>query len=379
MVKSLEKNDKKLIIALILSSCIVAGFFTFLYIDINQKLESLSSTSGVFTPLTISPGEIYDKTTESVVLIASRKNFSESMTTQSKCSGFIYDDEGHVITVNSSIADADEIRVIFANGTEVKAKVIGFDEYSNLAVLKINENLSVTQQPLKFETSGKLHLTERIYIVGKLFGDENSMIPGEVNRLRCALWFKDEFPIVDVIQFSATICPETLGAPLLNSKGNVVGIAIKMAEKGNISSVGYALSSEMIKRIVPSIIKMGNYTHPWLEGVRGVDLTQQIAEKMNVNLTRGFLVTHIDAKVNGSLHAGNRTVTIDGKNITVGGDIIIKINEREVRGFYDIVDYLEKYKYKNIGKNVTLTIFRNGKIMDIKWKIGKVEARILDN
>ena len=118
----MEKNDKKLIIALILSSCIIAGFFTFLYIDINQKLESFSSTSGVFTPSTISPGEIYDKTTESVVLIASRKNLSESMTIQSKCSGFIYDDEGHIITVNSSIADTDEIRVIFTNGTEVKAK-----------------------------------------------------------------------------------------------------------------------------------------------------------------------------------------------------------------------------------------------------------------
>jgi len=379
MVEELEKNDRKLIIALIASSCIIAGFFTFIYIDINRKLELLSGTSGIYASPAISPGEIYDKTIESVVLIEIKRNSSRSVNTQFNCSGFIYNKNGYIITVNSSIANAEEVRVKFTNGTEVKAKVVGFDEYSNLAVLKISGNSSITQQLLKLGDSSNLRLTERIYIVGKLFGDGHSMISGELSRLGCALWFREEFPLIDVIEFSATVCTGTLGAPLLNSKGDVVGIVIKLAEEGGVSNVGYALSSEILEKIVSSIIKRGNYTHPWLKGVKGIDLTQQIAKEMNISFTHGFLVTHVDVNVtDGNLHGGNQTVIIEGKNITIGGDVIIKVDEREVRGLYNIIDYLEKYEYKNIGGSIALTIFRGGEIMNVSWEIGKVKEKILD-
>ena len=380
MVEHLKENGKRLIIALIVSSSLVAGFFTFLYIDISRKLELLSSTSGIFTPPTISPGEIYDKTTESVVLIVSRGNTSKGVTAEFKCSGFIYDKDGYIITVNSFITGAEKIRIKFTNGTEAEAEIVGFDEYSNLAVLKISGNSSITQRPLTFRDSASLHLTERVYIIGKLFGNGNSMISGEINRFRGTIWFKEEFPAIDVIEFSATLCNETLGAPLLNSKGEVIGVIIKLAEKGRVSSVGYALSSEMTKRIASSIIEKGNYTHPWLKGVRGMDLTQQIAEKMNINFTHGFLVTYININMTPrKLQSGNQTAIIEeGKNITLGGDIIIKINGREVKGVYDIIEYLEKYEYKNIGKRVTLVVFRDGKTREIQWEIGKVKGKILD-
>jgi len=375
-IKEEKILSKKVVFALLLSSCIIAAFFAYLYVDISQKLKALSVESGIFSPASRSPQEIYDAAKDSVVLIERRENTSRGMITKSICSGFIYHDKKHIITVYSSVANADEIRVVFNNKTKVKAEILGFDEYSNIAVLNFTKDLTITQGPLYLGKSDWLHLEEKVHIVGKICGTENLLVSGEVNGINVPYWLKNEFPLVDVIKFSArALSSETLGAPLLNSRGEVIGMIIDLVDNGgNITTLGYAISSNMIKKIASSIVKYGKYEHLWLEGIWGIDVTPEIAEFMDVNFTTGFLVTYIDLNVSSKLayeeklQAGNRTVIVDGRNVTIGGDIIIKIGDKEVNGMYDIVAYLEENrKYST----VRLTVVRDGEILEkpIIWPV----------
>ena len=367
-IKEEKALSKKAILAFLLSSCLIAAFFAYLYIDLNQKLGALSATSGIFASTPQSPSEIYNEVKDSIVLVEKRKNTSEGVVTVDMCSGFIYD-RRHILTVYNLIANASEVRVVFDNKTKVKVEIEGFDEYSNLAVLKIDENTSITQRPLHLGQSDWLHLEEKIHIVGKVCGTENLLLSGEVNGLGISLHFKDNFPLVDVIKFSAAaLSLETLGAPLLNSRAEVVGMIIDLAGKNSsITTMGYALSSKMMRKIASSIIENGEYKHLWLKGIWGTDMTQEIAKHMNTNFTRGFLVTYVNSSVSGKLKAGNKTVVIDGKNVTIGGDIIIKIDSAEVAGIYDIVAYLEEHNKKT----VKLTVVRNGKVLEksISWPV----------
>jgi len=369
-ITEVKTSNKRFIAALIIASCLIAAVFAYMYIDLNQKLESISVTSGVFNPVSLSPEEIYNRVSDSVVLVAKRENITGNMVTVSFCSGFLYDDKGHIVTAYSVIRDAEEIKVIFDNKTEVKAELLGFDEYSNLAVLNVTGNPNIVQRPLLLGDSSKLHWAERVYIVGKVSGTENLLISGEVNGLKLPFWLKAEFPLIDAIAFSAkSLSLETLGAPLLNSKGEVVGMIVDLADKNSsITTLGYALSSKMMQKIASSLIKNGEYKHPWLKGVWGIDMTQEIANYMNINFTEGFLVTYVNSSVAaGGLQAGNRTVIIEGKNVTIGGDIIIKIDDVEVKGIYDIIAYLEENK-KSV---VKLTVIRDGKVLKspISWPV----------
>ena len=347
--------SKKAIFAFLLASCIIAAFFAYLYIDLNRKLEAISVVSGIFSTNPRSPLEIYDEVKDSIVLIEKRENSSQDMITKSICSGFIFD-KNHILTVYNLIANADEIRVVFNNKTKIKAKIQGFDEYSNLAVLEIPENITITQSPLLLGESENLHLEEKIHIVAKASGTYTLLISGEVNGLGLPLWLKEEFPLVDVIAFSTRVLSsEMLGAPLLNSRGEVIGMIVDL---GNITTLGYAISSKMMERIASSIIKYGEYEHLWLKGVSGVDMTPEIARTMNISFTAGFLVTDVDPNVLSELQA---------KEKLQAGDIIIQINSEKVSGMYGIVAYLEE----NRESSVKLTVMRDGEVLKepITWPV----------
>jgi len=257
-------------------------------------------------------------------LIEKRENSPQGMITKSICSGFIFGNN-HILTVYNLTANADEIRVIFNNKTKIKAKIQGFDEYSNLAVLGVSENVTITRPPLVLGESENIYLEENIHIVTKACGTNALLISGEVNGLGLPLWLKEESPLVDVIVSSVRVLSsEMLGAPLLNSRGEVIGMIVDL---GNITTLGYAISSKMMKRIAFSITKYGEYEHLWLKGVSGVDMTPEIARTMNISFTAGFLVTGVDLNVS----------ELQAKEKLQAGDIIIQMNSGKVNGIYDIV------------------------------------------
>ena len=173
------------------------------------------------------------------------------------------------------------------------------------------------------------------------------------------------FVIPDVIQTDAAINPGNSGGPLLNMRGEVIGVNTAIISRtGEFAGIGFAIPSDTVKKVVPVLIKEGKYKHPWL-GVSGSDLTPQLAKQMNIKDTKGFLIMSI---VKGSpaekagLRGGDKEVTIDGKTYLINGDIIIKIDNIVVRGISDILIYLQREK--SVGDEVVLTIIRDGNIIE---------------
>jgi S1-C subfamily serine protease len=280
-------------------------------------------------------------------------------------SGFIYDTR-HIVTNNHVVDGAVDITVTFLDGKVAQGQFIGGDVYSDLAVVKV-EALSEQACPLILGNSSELMVGEPVYAIGNPFGLSGSMTAGIISQVGRVLKLADlgvpppwgNYAIADVIQFDAAVNPGNSGGPLLNSFGLGVGItfAIETAEgvRGFIG-IGYAVPSDLVKRVVPSIIKTGGYHHPWI-GIEFTDMTPQKAETMNTNYTYGVLVVSVNS-TSPAEEAGLRK-----------DDIIIEVDEHSVKRGEDLLIYLERYKSPS--DIITLKIVRNNKKLDIELTLGE--------
>ncbi len=282
-------------------------------------------------------------------------------------SGFVYDQNGNIITNNHVVENADRIDVTFSDGTIYRATLVGTDPYADLAVVRVD----VPQDrlfPLSLGDSSTLQVGDPVAAIGNPFGLSGSMTAGIVSQLGRLLPLFDSrgFSIPDVIQTDAAINPGNSGGPLLNLRGEVVGVnsAIRSAT-GEFSGVGFAIPSNTVKRIVPALINDGAYRHPWL-GVSGVDITPEIANAVGLKEARGFLVVDIVANSPAATYGikgGDRQVTLDGRQIRLGGDVIMAIDDIEVRKIDDVLVYLERHT--SVGDEIQLTIIRGGETMQL--------------
>lgn len=336
---------------------------------LNKLIENLKSEKRPNQTISLTAAWIYNLTKNSVVLIkvVSITPFGRSI---AEGTGFIYDKEGHIITNNHVVESEGKITVRFIDGTTVNAKLVGRDPYSDLAVIKVDipqEKL----RPLPLGNSSKLVVGEPVYAVGNPFGLSCSITEGIVSQLGRQLKTKSGYLIVDVIQTDAAINPGNSGGPLLNRFGEVVGVNTAIySYTGTFSGVGFAIPSNLVRKVVPSLINNGDYKHPWI-GVAGLDVTPEIAKLMGLREPKGFLVTSVmegsPAKKAG-IRGGSQAVVIEGEEVVIGGDVIIGIDGREVRGINDILVYIERYK--NVGENVTLTIIREGREIQVPLTLG---------
>jgi S1-C subfamily serine protease len=177
------------------------------------------------------------------------------------------------------------------------------------------------------------------------------------------------FPIADIIQISAAINPGNSGGPLLNDKGQVVGITTAVVS--NSQGLGLAIPSNTILREINSLVNSGSYTeHPWL-GIAGADMTYDIANQLGLKTTYGMLITQVTSggpADKAGLKAGSKQATIDGSSLTVGGDAIIAINGSRIVNSDDLSTYLEENT--SPGQTITVIIVRNGSTMDISVVLG---------
>jgi S1-C subfamily serine protease len=316
--------------------------------------------------------ELFKKVENSVVQITVRSESSISGE-DGLGSGFVYDQNGHIITNNHVVERADRIDVTFLEGAVYRATLVGTDPYADLAVVRVDvpaEKLF----PLPLADSNKLQVGEPVAAIGNPFGLSGSMTTGIVSQLGRLLPIGDArgFSIPDVIQTDAAINPGNSGGPLLNLKGEVVGVnsAIRSAT-GEFSGVGFAIPSNTVKRIAPALIRDGVYNHPWL-GVSGRDVTPEIADALNLEEARGFLVIDIVENSPAAKHGirgGDRQATLDGISVRLGGDVIIGIDDLEVRKIDDILVYLERGK--SVGDEVKLTLIRDGNMMEISLMLAE--------
>ena len=317
-------------------------------------------------------------------------------------SGFVIDREGHVATNDHVIANARNVSVAFSDGSVYTAKVIGSDPFSDSAVLELQNVSAEKLVPLPIGNSSNLAVGEEVAAIGNPFGLTGSMTTGVVSGLGRLIpslaappdnndtnnndTIIDErqvFSIPNIIQTDAAINPGNSGGPLLDLKGEVIGMNTAiLSESGASSGVGFAIPSDTLRVILPALIANGSYVHPWI-GVSGADVTPEIAIELGLKEARGFLVIDI---VKGSpadragIRGGDMPVAIgaiaglQGQGPTtsnlleLGGDIILGVDNQTVNKIDDLLSYIESNK--KAGDTVTFMVLRDGEMMSIDLVLG---------
>jgi S1-C subfamily serine protease len=288
-------------------------------------------------------------------------------------SGFVYDNNGHIITNHHVVNGGGRLDVTFLDGNVYRARLIGSDPFTDLAVLYVEGVPADRLLPLPLADSSKIRIGEQVAAIGNPFGLSGSMTAGIVSGLGRLIPSQEagSFSIPDVIQTDAPINPGNSGGPLLNMRGEVIGInSAIFSTTGQFAGVGFAVPSDTVAKVVPALITTGSFNHPWL-GVSGTDMTPEVAEALGLDEPRGFLVVDV---VSGSpaeragIQGGDSESVIGGRPIQLGGDVIIGIDDRPVRKIDDILVYLQREK--SVGDNIELNILRDGQAQDIIAVLG---------
>jgi S1-C subfamily serine protease len=327
--------------------------------------------------------ELFKDTQQSVVQVSgtiSNNDISEA----TLGSGFVYDKSGHIITNYHVIAGSgdNDISITLIDGTTYRATVVGADQYSDLAVLHVEDVPADKLMPLPLGNSSELLVGERVVAIGNPFGLSGSMTEGIISGLNRLIPVypgsgpisgagAPAFSIPDVIQTDAAINPGNSGGPLLDIQGEVVGInSAIFSTTGGFAGIGFAIPSNTIAKIAPVLIQTGLFQHPWL-GVSGINMTPEIAEAIGLGEPRGFLV--IDTAPGGpadsaGVQGGDTPMQLGGREIELGGDVILAIDDKDVRKIDDVLGYLQQAT--EVGETVRLTVWRDGQIIEIDATLG---------
>ncbi len=288
-------------------------------------------------------------------------------------SGFVYDNNGHIITNNHVVSGGGRLDVTFLDGTVYRASLIGSDPFTDLAVLYVGEVPKEKLVPLPLADSSAIRVGEQVAAIGNPFGLSGSMSAGIVSGVGRLIPAQEagDFSIPDVIQTDAPINPGNSGGPLLNMRAEVIGINSAIySTTGQFAGVGFAIPSNTIDKVVPSLITTGSFQHPWL-GVAGRDMTPGIADRLGLDEPRGFLVMEVVAgspAEAAGIRGGDEDATIDGAPVKLGGDVIVGVDNKTVRKIDDILVYLQREKA--VGDELHLTILRDGQEMQITTVLG---------
>ena len=281
-------------------------------------------------------------------------------------SGFVWDTEGHIVTNNHVVENADTIRVSFANGTSVPAQLVGNDASSDLAVIKIDLPASELK-PIKVADSTQAKVGQLVVAIGNPYRLSSSMSTGIISGLGRSLSLDSTttstYTIPDMIQTDAAINPGNSGGVLVDIDGQLLGVttAIESPVRAN-SGVGYVIPSVVVQKVVPFLIQDGFYQQPYI-GISGTDLTPELAEAMNLDSTqRGALVIDVNSGTpaeSAGLQGSDRTATINGQDARVDGDVIVSVDGTVINDFEDLTAFLARHT--NVGQTIDITYLRDGK------------------
>ena len=310
---------------------------------------------------------LYKRANPAVVYIAVFADEQGSMIPLGSGSGFVVDAEGHIVTNNHVVELADEVQVTFADGGVAEAQVLGLDPYADLAVLQVNVSPE-TLVPLQLGDSDALQAGQRVIAIGNPFGLAGTMTVGIVSALGRTLPSEvleggGRYSNPEIIQTDAAINPGNSGGPLLDSRGNVVGVntAIR-SETGSNSGVGFAVPVNTVSHILPDLIAEGVYHYPRL-GITSNNYFSlaELAGQLNLPVVRGVLVIEVTRggpADKAGLRGGDHEVEFRGLPMQAGGDIIVAIDGYELRDFDDLIAYL--VRETRVGQVVELTVNRGG-------------------
>lgn len=318
---------------------------------------------------------IYEAVNPSVVSVQITRDLMGMATPAGSGSGFVWDKEGHIVTNNHVIADADEIAVRFYDGRIVPAEVVGADPDSDLAVIKVDLSASKLV-PVRLADSDMVKVGQLSVAIGNPFGLENSMTVGFVSALGRTLPVNSGMPgssysIPDIVQTDTPINPGNSGGVLVNAAGEVIGVPTAIVSAGQASAgVGFAVPSSTVARVIPQLVTGGDYEHAWL-GISGTTITPGLAEALGLDIEqRGALVLTVieDGPSAQAGFRGSRPADAnDPTSVPIGGDVIVAFNGAAVDGFDALVSQLANFAP---GEAVIVTVLRDGQLVELSVMLG---------
>jgi len=314
---------------------------------------------------------VYKRALPSVVNITSKSvafNFFYGQVPQEgQGSGFILDRAGHVLTNFHVIADANRIEVKTSDKHTYKATIVGSDKVHDLALLQIS---APNLQPVTLADSSDLIVGQKVYAIGNPFGLNGTMTRGIISSIR-SIRGPENAPIEDAIQTDAAINPGNSGGPLLNSRGEVIGINTLIATGGaeQSSGIGFAIPINTAKAVLGDLTRYGRVRRPSL-GITSLAIGPDVAQQMGLPAESGVLVQKVvpsGAAERAGIHGGNEQAYLGNMAILVGGDLIVAIDGKEIQDTSDIAALMEKHQP---GDQVNVTFYRGRRKMTARLTLG---------
>lgn len=310
--------------------------------------------------------EVYERVSPAVVTVTTRvlrRNFFfEVVPEEGSGSGFVLDKEGNILTNYHVVAGAERIEVIFGGDTVYPARVVGLDRRNDLAVLKVDAPEELLQ-PVPLGTSSDLQVGQRAIAIGNPFGQfGRTMTTGVISSLGRTLEGQDGRTITGVIQTDAAINTGNSGGPLLDSSGRVIGVNTAIfSPTGASAGVGFAVPVDTVRRVLPDLLELGRYRHPWL-GIRyAYGITPGLSQMLDLPVDRGLLLVQMHdgspLEQAGVLGAQQEAV-IGNQRVYVGGDILVEVDDTPITTLEELEVFLEdNYRVADL---ITVSLVRDG-------------------
>jgi S1-C subfamily serine protease len=310
--------------------------------------------------------DVYKRVLPSVVNITSTAVafdfFYGAVPQQGQGSGFIIDKEGHILTNNHVVAGARQVEVTLANKKKYKAEIVGLDQSHDLAVIQIK---AVGLQSAVLGDSSQLQVGQKVYAIGNPFGFSGTMTRGIVSSVRSVQTPEGAY-IDEAIQTDAAINPGNSGGPLLNSRGDVIGINTMIAgAAGQSAGIGFAIPVNAAKSVISDLVTLGRVRRPQI-GIRTLPIGPELAEQLGLAADSGLLIVQAvpgSAADRAGLRGGNERAYLGNTPILIGGDLMVAIDGEELEDQKDLARVMNKHR---AGDTVTVTIWRGKKKMDVK-------------
>ena len=328
--------------------------------------QSAPSPTGAMTI-----NEIYERAAPGVVQITSTTG-SAGGTSEALGSGFVLDKAGHIVTNYHVVQGANQIRVSFSNQDTVEASLVGNDPSTDLAVLQVDTSASGLT-PLPLGDSDRVEVGDQVVAIGNPFGLDRTATSGIVSALQRLITAPNQFTIDHVIQTDAPINHGNSGGPLLNDRGQVIGVNTQI-ETGGVSSgnvgIGFAVPSNTVKDVDAQIMRTGRVDHAYL-GISGQAVSSDVAQTYNLPVEKGVLVESVTSGSGADkagLQGGKTQVVVAGETYVLGGDIIVAFDGEQISSIEQLRDAIAAHKP---GDKIKLVIQRDAKRTGVTITLGR--------
>jgi S1-C subfamily serine protease len=354
-------------------------------VNIRAQDGSEASFKAAAQPLTVN--EIYRRAAPGVVQVTSTSvvrqqldpffapfGLPQQQTQKALGSGFVIDKAGHIITNDHVVAGARSVQVSFSNNESMKATVVGVDPSSDVALLKVAAR-SRALTPLRLGNSDTVEVGDSVVAIGNPFGLDRSITAGIVSALQRPITAPNGFTIDHVIQTDAALNHGNSGGPLLNARGQVIGVNSQIQTAGGDGNVGigFAIPIDTVKNVAAQLMKTGRVEHVFL-GIDGKSVTHAIAKLFHLPVQHGVLVGGVctgSGAAQSGLRGGSTDVVVSGESWPIGGDLIVKVDGASVGTTGRLRALVAA---KKPGDTVQLTIFRNAQERTMDVKLGRQPA-----